>query len=62
MVAFDNDRTLLGEFAGHGQPAFVSVPVTIAGPGESQIEFDLVDEGHFWFAQRGGRTAVVLVR
>jgi len=64
MVAFDNDRTLLGDFAGPGQPASVPVPVTIAEPGEYQIEFDLVHEGHFWFAQRGGRTALahVLVR
>ena len=60
-AAFDNERTLLTALVGPGQPQTFTVPVIIGEPGEYEVEFDLVHEGHTWFAERGGRTAVAIV-
>jgi SAM-dependent methyltransferase len=60
-VAFDNERTSLSALVSPGQPQTFTVPVIIGEPGDYQIEFDLVHEGHTWFAERGGRTAVAHV-
>jgi hypothetical protein len=44
-----------------GQPQTFVVPVIVSAPGVYEIEFDLVHEGHTWFAERGGRTATATV-
>jgi SAM-dependent methyltransferase len=60
-VAFDNERTLLTSLVCPGQPQTFAVPVIVREPGVYEIEFDLVHEGHTWFADRGGRTATATV-
>lgn len=62
VVAYDSARTPLPAFAAPGTPQTVAVTVTLAEPGEYDLEFDLVHEGRYWFGERGARTATVQVK
>jgi SAM-dependent methyltransferase len=56
-AAFDNERTRLTSHVCPSNPQTFVVPVMIGEPGQYEVEFDLVHEGHTWFAERDGRTA-----
>ncbi len=57
MVAFDNPRTELRGFLPPQHSQTYVVDVALDGPGEFEIEFDLVHETVTWFADRGAVTA-----
>jgi hypothetical protein len=61
-AAFDNERTRLTSHVCPSNPQTFVVPVMIGEPGQYEVEFDLVHEGHTWFAERGGRTATAVVK
>jgi hypothetical protein len=61
IAAFDNERTRLGSLISPGDPQTFVVTVSLGEPGVYEIEFDLVHEGHTWFAERGGRPATATV-
>ncbi len=56
-IQFDNPRALLPRFVAPGEQWNCVMPVSVAGEGPLDIEFDLVHETRTWFKDRGGRVA-----